>query len=57
MSIKGSKVADFSLVSKKNLSQKMAHWIGVHGWVKVAKRRKNISTFDVRQRELQTQNE
>ena len=35
----------------------MAHWIGVHGWVKAAKRRKNISTFDVRQRELQTQNE
>jgi len=37
-SIKGSTVVDFWLVSKKNLSQKMAHWIGAQGRVKVSKK-------------------
>jgi len=36
-SIKGSKDSDDSLVSKKTLSQKLAHWIGAQGRVKLAK--------------------
>jgi len=36
-SIKGSKDADHSLVSKKRLSKKMTHWVGAQGQVKLAK--------------------
>jgi len=36
-SIKGSKDADFSLVSKKTLSQKMAHWVGTQGQINLPK--------------------
>jgi len=38
-SIKGSKVANFILVSKKNLSQKMAYSIGAQGQVRVTQKR------------------
>jgi len=40
-SIKSSKDANFSLVSQKILSQKMANWVGAQGLVKVAK---NVKT-------------
>jgi len=49
-SIKGSKDADHSLVSKQNLNQKMSHWIGAHGRVKVAKKRKNTPIVTSHQR-------
>ena len=39
--IKGSKVVDF-LVSKKSLSQKLAHWIGAQGCLKVAKKHPHL---------------
>jgi len=39
--IKGPKDSDNSLVSKKNLSQKMACWVGAQGQVKLAKTAKN----------------
>jgi len=38
--IKGSKDSDDNLVSKKNLSQKLAHWFGTQGRVKLAKKMK-----------------
>jgi len=34
---KCSKDADFGLVSKNNLNQNMAQWIGAQAWVKVTK--------------------
>jgi len=38
--IKGSKDADFSLVSKTNLEPKMGCWIGAQGQAKLAKKSK-----------------
>jgi len=35
--IKGYKGSDESLGSKKSFSQKLAHWVGAQGRVKVAK--------------------
>jgi len=36
-SVKGSKGEDHTLVSKKNLSQGMVHWVGAQGQTKLAK--------------------
>jgi len=56
--VKGSKVVNFCLVSKKNLSQKMAHWIGAQGRVKVAKKRKTplLVTFPAENPKHKTKN-
>ena len=45
--IKGSKDTDHSLVSKKNLSQKMDHWVGTQGLVKLAKNVKTSSHYNI----------
>jgi len=56
-SIKGSKDADFDLVSKTTLSQKMAHWIGAQGQVKLSKNVKTSPHYDITPRKPQIQNE
>jgi len=45
--IKGSKDSDDSLVSTKNLKEKMSHWVGAQGQVKLAKRAKTCPYCDV----------
>jgi len=54
-SIKGSKDLDNHLVSKKNLRQKMAHWIGSQGQAKLVKNSKTCPLCDVTKRKPQTQ--
>jgi len=49
-SVKGSKDVDHSLVPKKTLSQKMAHWVGAQGLAKLAKNAKTSPHYDVTQR-------
>ena len=46
-SIEGSKDADYSLISKKSLSQKIICWVGAQGQVKLAKNVKTSSDYDV----------
>jgi len=55
--IKGSKDSDYSLVCKKILSQKMAHWVGTQGQVYLAKEAKTCPHCDVTHREPQIRNE
>jgi len=51
-SIKGSKDVDHNLVSNKNLSQKIAHWVGTQGQVNSPKMAKHALIL----RKPQTQN-
>jgi len=55
--VKDSKDADHSLVSKNNLNQQMTYWIGVQSRVKVAKKTQNHPHCDVTPREPEIQNE
>jgi len=48
---------DHSLVSKKDKSKKMAHWVGTQGQVKLAKNARTSPHYDIAPRKPQTQNE
>jgi len=54
-SIKSSKDEDDRLVSKKCLSQKMAHWIGAQGQLKLVKNSKMCPHCDDTKRKPHTQ--
>jgi len=51
-SIKSSKDEDHALVSKTNLSQKIAHWVGAQCLVNLAKTAKTPPHYDVTPRNI-----